>query len=150
MTLSCGLWGSPPSPYACCISCQVCGISCISPMAPVFEVIGAPLADMVWPPLSIRITALIQSSAIPKRRDASLMNGVQRSITDVPVDDSLAMLCVTAADAAWAGEPETVAAAMTQADSIAGQWRNLMRIEVLWVWLWQPVSAATLTNAALQ
>ena len=53
-------------------------------------------------------------------------------ITDVPAGNSLATLCVAAADAAYAGEPAIVAAAMTQADSIAGQWRNILRIDVLW------------------
>src|SRR5215469_2411657 len=57
-------------------------------MAPALDLIGVPSADLVWPPLSMRITALIQSSAMPNRFDASLMKGVQRAVSaDVPADN---------------------------------------------------------------
>src|SRR5256885_2043584 len=96
-------------------------------MAPALDLMGAPLVAVVWPPLSIRITALIQSSATPKRRDASLIKGVQRAISDdVPVDNCSAILCEAGAGAASAGEPATMPIIITQAGSSAGKWRSFV------------------------
>src|SRR6185312_11613488 len=52
---------------------------CMTPIAPALDVMGRLSSSAVRPPLSMRMTARIQSSATPKRRDASLMRGVQRS-----------------------------------------------------------------------
>src|SRR5882672_8502975 len=54
---------------------------CMMPMAPASEIMGFLSFSSVRPPLSMRITARIQSSATPKRCDASLMRGAQRAIS---------------------------------------------------------------------
>src|SRR5689334_6725934 len=50
-------------------------------MAPLPDVIGFLSASSVRPPLSMRITAFIQSSATPNFCAAALTVGVQRSIS---------------------------------------------------------------------
>src|SRR5882672_5000615 len=56
-------------------------MTCMMPIAPACDVMGFLSSSAVLPPLSKRITARIQVSATPKRRDASLMKGAQRSIS---------------------------------------------------------------------
>src|SRR5258708_31460286 len=63
------------------MSRYVSGITCMMPIAPAFDVIGFLSSSSVRPPLSMRMTALIQVSATPKRREASWIRGVQRSIS---------------------------------------------------------------------
>src|SRR3977135_848410 len=48
----------------------VCGMTCMMPIAPFSETMGILSDNMVRPPLSTRITALIQVTGTPKRRDA--------------------------------------------------------------------------------
>jgi hypothetical protein len=47
-------------------------MSCISPIAPALDVMGCPF-NIVRPPLSLRMTARIQSCGIAKRWAASAM-----------------------------------------------------------------------------
>src|SRR5258705_1374638 len=54
-------------------------MTCMMPIAPACDVMGFLSSSAVLPPLSNRITARIQASATPKRRDASLIRGDQRS-----------------------------------------------------------------------
>src|SRR5258706_16113463 len=56
-------------------------MTCMMPMAPALDVMGLLSSSRVRPPLSMRMTALIQASATPKRREASWMRGAQRSIS---------------------------------------------------------------------
>src|SRR5882672_4353373 len=56
-------------------------MTCMMPMAPARDVMGFLSSSSVRPPLSMRMTALIQVSAMPKRREASWMSGAQRSIS---------------------------------------------------------------------
>src|SRR5258706_8647085 len=54
-------------------------MTCMMPIAPALDVMGFLSSSCVRPPLSMRMTALIQASATPKRREASWMRGTQRS-----------------------------------------------------------------------
>src|SRR5260221_13076953 len=96
-------------------------MTCMMPMAPAFEVIGFPSWICVRPPLSMRITALIQVSATWNRREAFLINGAQRSTSF----DGLIVCSLTNSDAVATGvvlakpldDARTSAAAMRGADT---------------------------------
>src|SRR5215471_2738455 len=60
-------------------------MTCMTPIAPATDVIGRLSSLKVRPPLSMRITALIQSSETLKRLDASLMSGAQRAMSSACV-----------------------------------------------------------------
>src|ERR1700749_2265623 len=106
---------------------------CITPIAPALEVMGTP-AISVRPPLSMRITARIQSSETPKRLAASLISEAQRSTAGVAdLDWDFCAAAGVEPFAANAGFASVVAVAHTAASNIFVMVREV-NILVTW-WL---------------